>query len=45
VGAGSTGTKLGTLSPGDSAEFDVDFNSVTRKLTTATQFHIAIETR
>jgi hypothetical protein len=45
VGAGTTGTKLGTLSPGDTAEFSVDFGSVTAKLTTAAQFHIALETR
>jgi len=45
VGAGTTGTKLGTLSPGDTAEFSVDFGSVTARLTTATQFHIALETR
>lgn len=45
VGAGSSGTKLGTLSPGDSAEFTVDFDSVTARLGTATQFHIVLETR
>jgi hypothetical protein len=45
VGAGSTGTRVGTLSPGDSAEFGIDFDSVTARLTTASQFHIALEIR
>src|SRR5262245_31913242 len=32
LGAGSTGTKLGTLSPGDTAEFTIDIENVTARL-------------
>lgn len=45
VGAGTTGTKVGTLSPGDTAEFAVDFENVTARLASAAQFQIALETR
>jgi len=45
VGAGTTATKVGTLSPGDSADFSVDFGHVTARLGAADQFHIALETR
>ncbi|HUD70735.1 MAG TPA: FxLYD domain-containing protein [Dongiaceae bacterium] len=45
IGAGSTGTKVGTLSPGDSADFAVEFNHVTERLDQATQFQIALQTR
>lgn len=45
IGAGTTGTKLGTIDPGDSAEFSVDFNHVTARLEEAAQFHIVLETR
>ncbi len=43
VGAGSTGTKLGTVDPGDTAEFSVDFNHATQRLEQASQFHILLE--
>lgn len=45
VGAGTTGTKLGTIDPGDSAEFDVDFNYVTEKLEQSKQFSLVVESR
>jgi hypothetical protein len=45
VGAGTTATKVGTLSPGDTAEFTVNFDHVTARLGAASQFHIALETR
>lgn len=45
VGVGSTGTKVGTLSPGDSADFSVEFNHVTERLDQATQFQIALQAR
>jgi len=45
VGAGTTATKVGTVSPGDTAEFTVNFDNVTARLGAATQFHIALETR
>ncbi len=44
VGAGTTGTTLGTVDPGDTAQFTVDFNHVTERLEQATQFHIALQT-
>jgi hypothetical protein len=44
IGAGTTGTKVGTLSPGDTAEFAIGFDNVTSRLTSAAQFHIALET-
>jgi hypothetical protein len=45
VGAGTTGTTLGTIDPGDSAEFTVDFDHVTERLEKAAQFQIALQTR
>jgi hypothetical protein len=45
VGAGTTATKVGTVNPGDTAEFSVGFDNVTARLGAATQFHIALETR
>ncbi|HEU4402905.1 MAG TPA: FxLYD domain-containing protein [Candidatus Polarisedimenticolia bacterium] len=45
VGAGTTGTSIGTVDPGDSAQFSVDFNHVTERLEQASQFHIVLETR
>jgi len=45
VGAGSTATKVGTVNPGDTAEFTVNFDHVTARLGAASQFHIALETR
>lgn len=45
LGVGSTGTKVGTLSPGDSADFNLEFSHVTERLDQATQFHIALQTR
>jgi hypothetical protein len=45
IGAGTTGTKLGTIDPGDSAEFTVDFDHVIERLEQATQFQIALQTR
>jgi hypothetical protein len=44
LGAGTTGTKVGTIDPGDSAEFTIDFDHVTERLEAATQFHIALQT-
>lgn len=45
VGVGSTGTRVGTLSPGDSADFTVEIDHVTERLNQATQFQIALQTR
>ena len=45
IGAGTTGTKLGTIDPGDSAQFTVDFNHVTARLEQSDQFSLVIETR
>ena len=45
LGAGSTGTKVGTIDPGDAAEFTVDFDHVTERLDSATQFQVALQTR
>ena len=45
VGAGSSGTKIGTIDPGDSADFQIEFNNVTERLEQATQFQIALQTR
>lgn len=45
IGAGTTGTTLGTVSPGDSAQFTIDFNHVTQNLDQAAQFAIALEVR
>ena len=45
LGAGTTGTKVGTIDPGDTAEFTVDFDHVTERLEYATQFQVALQTR
>lgn len=45
IGAGTTGTKLGTIDPGDSAQFTVDFNHVTERLEQSNQFSLVVETR
>ena len=45
LGAGTTGSRVGTIDPGDTAEFTVDFDHVTERLEQATQFHIALQTR
>ena len=45
LGAGTTGTRIGTITPGDSAEFTIDFDHVTERLGDATQFQIALQTR
>jgi len=43
LGVGSTGTKIGTIDPGDSVEFTVEFNNVTERLEQATEFQIALQ--
>jgi hypothetical protein len=43
LGAGTTGTKLGTIDPGDSAEFTIEFKHTTQRLEQASQFHILLE--
>jgi hypothetical protein len=45
LGAGTTGTKIGTIDPGDSAEFTVSFDHVIERLSQTTQFQIALQTR
>lgn len=45
IGAGTTGTTLGTMDPGETTSFTVDFKDVTAKIEQADQFHIALETR
>jgi hypothetical protein len=45
IGAGTGGTTLGTIDPGDTAQFDVEFSHVTGRLEQAAQFHLALETR
>jgi len=45
IGAGAGGTTLGTVDPGGTAQFTVDFKDVTARLEQADQFHIALETR
>jgi hypothetical protein len=45
LGVASTGTKVGTLNPGDSADFSLEFNHVTERLDQATQFQIVLQTR
>ena len=45
VGTGDAGTTIGTIDPGDSAQFTIDFNHLTERLEQAAQFHIALETR
>jgi hypothetical protein len=45
IGAGTTGTTIGTIDPGSTAQFTVDFKDVTARLEQADQFYIALETR
>jgi hypothetical protein len=45
IGAGTAGTTLGTIDPGSTAQFTVDFKDVTTRLEEADQFHIALEIR
>jgi hypothetical protein len=45
IGAGAGGTTLGTVDPGGTAQFTVDFKEVTARLEQADQFHIALEIR
>ena len=45
IGAGTTGTTLGTVDPGDAAQFTVEFNHVTQRLEEANQFHIVLEAK
>ena len=45
VGAGSSGTRIGTIDPGDSADFEIEFNNVTERLEQAAQFQIALQAR
>ena len=45
VGSGTAGTTIGTIDPGDSAQFTVDFSHVTERLEQAATFQIALETR
>jgi hypothetical protein len=45
VGAGTAGTTLGTIDPGSSAQFAIEFEHVTSRLEQADQFYIALETR
>ncbi len=45
IGSGTAGTTLGTIDPGSTAQFTVDFKDVTSRLEQADQFHIALETR
>jgi len=45
IGAGTTGTTLGTVDPGDAAQFTIEFNHVSQRLEEANQFHIALEAK
>jgi hypothetical protein len=45
IGAGTGGTTLGTIDPGDSAEFTVDFKDVTERLEQTSQFDVALQVR
>lgn len=45
IGAGSSGTRIGTVDPGDSVDFEIEFNNVTERLEQAAQFQIALQTR
>jgi hypothetical protein len=45
IGAGTTGTTLGTVNPGDTAQFAIEFSHVSERLEQAAQFHIALESR
>ncbi len=43
LGAGTTATRVGTIDPGDTAEFEIEFNHTTQRLEQASQFHILLE--
>src|SRR2546426_4198501 len=45
IGAGTGGTTLGTIDPGSTAQFTVDFKDVTARSEEADQFHISLETK
>jgi len=45
IGAGTAGTTLGTIDPGSTAQFTIDFKDVTSRMEQADQFYIALETR
>ena len=45
LGVGSSGTKVGTLTPGDSADFSVEFDHVTERIGEASQFQIALQVK
>ncbi|MFQ5878046.1 MAG: hypothetical protein ACE5JH_10230 [Acidobacteriota bacterium] len=45
VGAGTAGTTIGTIDPGDQAQFTINFSHATQRLEQAAQFHILLETR
>jgi hypothetical protein len=45
TGAGTTGSTLGTIDPGDSAQFTVDFKDVTERLEQSEQFALVLEIR
>ena len=45
IGAGTAGTTLGTIDPGETTQFTVDFKDVTGRIEQADQFHIALETK
>jgi len=45
IGAGTSGTTLGTVDPGDTAQFAIEFGNVTARLEQAAQFHIALEAK
>jgi hypothetical protein len=45
IGAGTSGTTLGTVDPGDTAQFAIEFGNVTERLEQAAQFHIALEAK
>lgn len=45
IGAGTSGTTLGTVDPGDTAQFAIEFGNVTARLEQAAQFHMALEVK
>ena len=45
IGAGTAGTTLGTIDPGSTAQFTIDFKDVTSRMEQVDQFYIALETR
>jgi hypothetical protein len=45
LGAGTSGTRIGTIDPGDSATFEIEFSNVTERLEQAAQFQIALQTK